>query len=473
MDRRSFISNLAYGTAGLALACVSFSRRDILFAQEAALSKLKAVGYGELFPTAAKNTGETFLKLPKGFEYNKIGPQGSPLADGRPTSTLHDGMATFKLGRELRIVRNHEVAGGQKPQPGSAIGASNHYDETAGGGTTTLVIDPKTRTIVRDFVSLSGTLINCSGGATPWGSWISCEETTLGQTIRVNSRGTNYGGFLKPHGYCFEVFAAANTNAPAIPLKALGRFEHEAVAVDPKSGIVYMTEDYKTCGFYRFLPNKKKKLAEGGVLQMLAIKDKPAYDTRTGQEQNKILDATWVTIDQPDPPEADEDTIAVYRQGVAKGGATFTRLEGCCADKYGRIYFSATDGGDSKGGQIWMYSPTAKDAGRLTLLFESTDRSLLDMPDNLCLLPRTNLLFICEDSGYIGVGGTPENMVRILTPDGRIADFAQNISTVPRGEFAGSTFSPDGKTLFVNIQQVGATFAIWGDFSKFNSKWTA
>ncbi len=251
----------------------------------------------------------------------------------------------------------------------------------------------------------------------------------------------------------------------------MGRFEHEAIAVDQKTGVVYLTEDYKTCGFYRFIPAKKKRLAEGGKLQMLAIKGKPEYDTRTGQKTRVPLEANWVTIENPDPPECDEDTIAVYKQGIAKGAATFARLEGCCADKRGRIYFTATIGGDTKGGQIWMYEPVSKDEGRLNLLFESTDRSILDMPDNICLRPKTDLLFVCEDSDYVGVGGTPENLVRVLTPDGRIADFAENISTVaPRGEFAGSTFSPDGKTLFVNIQQVGATFAIWGDFSKFNFK---
>lgn len=471
MDRRSFLSNLAYGTAGLAIACSSFSKRELLFGQTPDVSKLRAAGYGELFPTAAKNTGETFLKLPKGFEYNMIGKYGTLMSDGRPTPTLHDGMATFKVGKELRIVRNHEVTNGKVARPGSAIGSANHYDESAGGGTTTLIVDPKTRTIIRDFVSLSGTLVNCSGGPTPWGSWISCEETTLGTFVRTSDKGIKSGGFAKPHGYCFEVPAAANTNVTAVPLKAMGRFEHEAVAVDPKSGVVYLTEDYKTCGFYRFLPKKKKHLTEGGTLQMLAIKGKPEYDTRTGQKARVPLQANWVTIDNPDPPETDEDTIAVYKQGIAKGAATFARLEGCCADKRGRIYFTATIGGDTKGGQIWMYEPTSKDEGRLTLLFESTDRSILDMPDNICLRPKTDLLFVCEDSDYIGVGGTPENLVRVLTPDGRIADFAENISTAaPRGEFAGSTFSPDGKTLFVNIQQVGATFAIWGDFSSFSFK---
>jgi len=103
------------------------------------------------------------------------------------------------------------------------------------------------------------------------------------------------------------------------------------------------------------------------------------------------------------------------------------------------------------------------------MLFESPDREILDMPDNICVMPDSRLVFVCEDSDYVGAGGTPENFIRILTPDGRMADIAKNI--VPkfeRGEFAGVTFSPDGKTLFFNIQQIGATFAVWGDWDKFN-----
>ncbi|HBR58066.1 MAG TPA: phosphatase, partial [Blastocatellia bacterium] len=118
--------------------------------------------------------------------------------------------------------------------------------------------------------------------------------------------------------------------------------------------------------------------------------------------------------------------------------------------------------------QIWVYEPKSKDAGFLRLLFESPSRDILDMPDNLCIMPRSSLLFICEDSDYIGAGATPENYVRILTPDGKVADFAKNISQAsPKSEFAGSTFSPDGSTLFVNMQAAGVTLAIWGDWRGF------
>lgn len=469
MDRRNFLHRLGLASGGLIVACSGLSRRAEVLAQTGDFSNLRASGYGELFPAVTKNTGETYLALPKGFEYNVIGKVGGAMSDNSKTPRAHDGMATFKVKNELRIVRNHEITGGRVPVAGSAIGA-NPYDEAAGGGTTTLVVNPKTREIERDFVSLSGTLINCAGGATPWGSWISCEETTLGQTQRTLKNGNKIGGFAKPHGYCFEVFASANSSLTPVPLKAMGRFVHEAIAVDKKSGVVYLTEDMTPAGFYRFLPKRSKRMAEGGVLQMLAVKDKANYDTRKGQKAGTSFAANWVTIDNPDPSEADTDELAVQKQGAAKGGALFTRLEGCHADNKGRIYFTSTSGGDNNGGQIWLYEPARRDEGRLTLLFESPSREILDMPDNICLHPKSKLLFICEDSDYIGAGATPENYVKILTPDGRLADFAKNITpNFFKSEFAGTTFSKDGKTLFVNLQTIGATFAIWGDWSKFKA----
>jgi secreted PhoX family phosphatase len=467
MDRRNFLLRLGLASGGLIVACSGLSKRAEVLAQTGNFSNLRAAGYGELLPIAAKNTGDTYLALPKGFEYNVIGKVGGAMTDNNKTPRAHDGMAAFKVKNELRIVRNHEVTGGRVPVQGSAIGA-NPYDEAAGGGTTTLVINPKTREIERDFVSLSGTLINCCGGRTPWGSWISCEETTLGQTVRTLKNGSKWGGFAKPHGYCFEVSASANSSVTPVPLKAMGRFIHEAVAVDKKSGAVYLTEDMSPCGFYRFLPKRNKRLAEGGVLQMLAVKGKANYDTRKGQKTGMSFAANWVTIDNPDPPEADTDDLAVHKQGAAKGGALFARLEGCYADSKGRIYFTSTSGGDNGGGQVWLYEPVKRDEGRLTLLFESPSRAILDMPDNICLRPKSRMLFICEDSDYVGEGGTPENYIKILTPDGRMADFAKNITpSFPKSEFAGSTFSKDGKTLFVNLQAVGATFAIWGEWDKF------
>ncbi|CAN5314241.1 DUF839 domain-containing protein [soil metagenome] len=469
MDRRTFLKDISCFSGGLALACSSLGNRAAAMTNSSSLAELRAYGYGDLVPTAAKNTGETLLTLPKGFEYNIIGRFKGIMSDGRPTPAAHDGMWTFKVRDELRVVRNHEVSNGQVPREGAGIGTGKHYDEMAGGGTTTLVIDPRTNTVIRDFVSLSGTMINCAGGPTPWGSWISCEETTLGAAVRTRaSDGRKTGGFPKPHGYCFEVPAAANSEVVPVPLKAMGRFEHEAIAVDKRTGIVYLTEDFNPGGFYRFLPKRKGRLVEGGVLQMLSVTGKAEYDTRTGQKTGTGLGAEWVTIDNPDPESADVDRNAVHKSGKTKGGASFNRLEGCDIDASGRVYFTATSGGDSKGGQIWMYEPTGANDGRLTLIFESPNQKLLHMPDNICLMPKSKLLFVCEDSDYGGEQSV--NHVRILTPEGRIAEFAQNISKeFPRSEFAGSTFSPDGKTLFVNLQRLGVTLAIWGDWSKFRS----
>jgi hypothetical protein len=467
MHRRNFLKNTT--AAGMMLAFGSFARLAETAARDSSTAKLKAIGYGELIPTAARNTGETVLALPEGFSYNVLGRTGDRLSDGRITPNQHDGMAAFATGDELRLVRNHEI-NDDRPLDGVAIGDANHYDAGAGGGTTTLVIDPQTRLIERDFVSLSGTLNNCAGGPTPWGSWISCEETTLGAVEYLDDR-ERVGGFARPHGYCFEVPAAANSCLPAAPLTAMGRFSHEAIAVDPNSGIVYLTEDSKPhCGFYRFLPARPGQLGAGGKLQILAIDGRPEYATGVGQTVGNRHDVHWVTIDDPDPQAADTDEQAVFRQGTQKGAARFRKLEGCWSDADGRIYFVSSSGGAAAGGQVWLYEPGGRDSGRLTLVFESPDRELLDMPDNICLDPNSANLYLCEDSDYLGAGGTEENYVRILTPTGRIADFAKNILTgYDESEVAGATFSPDGATLFFNIQTPGFTVAVWGDFTNFRA----
>jgi secreted PhoX family phosphatase len=467
MNRRNFLFNATMASGGAALAFGGFARRAEALREAKNLAPFRAAGYGELSPMATQNTGETYLALPKGFQYKVFGKAGDVMTDGQKTPRAHDAMATFRVQGDLRIIRNHEIYN-RIPSENAAIGTKNHYDARAGGGTTTLIINPKSREIIRDFVSLSGTLNNCAGGATSWGSWISCEETTFGQTKYTAKDGKEVGGYAKPHGYCFEVLAAANNNTPPVPLKAMGRFVHEAVAVDRKTGIVYETEDNNPAGFYRFIPNRKNRLAEGGTLQVLAVKNHPNYDTRTKQKIGAVLATDWLEIKNPDPIEADTDSLAMFKPAIKNGAALFNRLEGCIAAKNRQIYFASTSGGDSRCGQIWLYESAGRDEGRLTLIFESPDRQVLDMPDNICLYPKNNLLFMCEDSDYGIEGGTPENFVRILTPNGKIADFAKNITSgYERSEFAGAAFSKDGKTLFVNVQTAGVTLAIWGNWDEF------
>jgi len=453
LSRRQFLLSAGLTGGGL-LAFYGLARRYGLIEMPASLSSPKAA-FGPLVATQTNNTGETLLALPKDFQYTVFGKTGTRMFDTRSTPPAHDGMAAFKVGDQLRLVRNHEVSV-KTGAPGAAIGP-NAYDPLAGGGTTTLVIDPKTRELVSDFISLSGTLINCAGGATPWNSWISCEETVLGPTRVKNVDGAYEGGFEKGHGYCFEVPAAANEAVAPVPLKAMGRFTHEAVAIDTQSGIVYLTEDLPTAGFYRFIPAQPGKLIAGGRLQILAIKDRPNFDTRTKQKAGAALPASWVDINDPDPPAADIDNLAVYKQGILAGAATFARLEGCFYGN-GVVYFTSTSGGDQQLGQVWQYVPFGKDEGQLSLLLEPAEPSRLNMPDNICLAGRN--LLICEDN-------EKEIHLRMLTPEGHVFDLAENIA---RGfemkELSGVTFSPDGQTLFVNLQVPGMTLAIWGPWER-------
>ena len=410
------------------------------------------VGVGSYGPL---QTAGPDLTLPPGFQYRKFGLAGSIMSDGVATPLAHDGMAAFPLPNgNIRLIRNHEV----RRRPSSEEVPDLVYDPVAGGGTTSMEIDPVTREVVRDFVSLTGTAVNCAGGATPWGSWLTCEEVIAGRNgLEHNSTSTRRWRTQREHGYVFEIPAAAEGLIDPVPLRAMGRFVHEAAAVDPATGIVYLTEDRGRAGFYRFLPSRPYRdgeqgdLAAGGELQMLAVEGQPNLDCATGREVGPRLPIRWVTIDDPDPPQALQNASAVFDQGWDQGGARFSRVEGCFYGD-GSIYFTCTDGGDARFGQIWHYRPDGDDGGELILVFESTSREILDRPDNICVSPRGGIV-ITEDGG----GG---NFVRGLTPEGRMFDFAENVAN--SSEFAGPTFSPDGETLFLNIQRPGATYAIWG-----------
>lgn len=408
------------------------------------------------------------LALPAGFSYRTFGAAGTRMSDGLPTPGCHDGQAIFAAkGGQVRLLRNHELdldipGVGQK-----ALGKTDAYDRAAPAGVTSTLYDVTRNRVVESFLVLNGTLSNCSGAATPWGSWLSCEETTDGIGA----------GYEKPHGYVFEVPATARGPVQPVPLTAMGRFEHETAPIDPRTGIVYMTEDNGDPGdgFYRFVPRKPGHLAAGGKLQMLAVTGDREYDSATGQRVGEVLDTHWVDIDEPDPSDAEDNPGSVYSQGRAKGGCRFLGLEGSAwAD--GGVTFVASEAGDGENGQVWRYVPTGHDAGKLKLLFESPNPRTLNQPDTVAVAPNGLLLLAEDGDGEDEAGG--DNFLRVLTRSGTIADLAKVIAPLdlhywnpedfpepgPTGasELSGAVFTADGRHLFINLQYPGVTCVITG-----------
>jgi secreted PhoX family phosphatase len=420
------------------------------------------VGFGPLIEDPAG-----VLSLPKGFRYKILSTAGEDMADGLMLPGRPDAMATFP-GSDGKVVavRNHELTSGdthlspfgEDESRFSLVDPARLYDPGIAegrqlGGTTTFVLDPKSREIEKQFLSLGGTQRNCAGGATPWGSWLTCEETTW---LAGDDR-------QKDHGYIFEVPATAEVGlADPLPLVAMGRFQHEAAAVDPRTGIVYLTEDQRDSLFYRFLPDKPGELSAGGRLQALAVKDRKSLDTTNHQTQTvsvgQAMEAYWVDLDDP---ESKDDSLRA--RGRADGAAVFVRGEGMWYGHDG-IYFVSTTGGSLQIGQIWHYLPGPHEGtsgevdvpGRLSLFVEPNDPSLMDMADNITVAPWGDLI-VCED-------GNLSDHVRGVTPEGKLYTLARNEAS--HSEFAGACFTPDGETLLVNMQTDQLTVAIWGPWDE-------
>ncbi|MET1012473.1 MAG: alkaline phosphatase PhoX [Actinomycetota bacterium] len=483
IDRRTFLRGSAATAGSVVLGGGPFQG----FVARAARAATMAAPSFPLGPVEDKRDGIVRLWLPRGFQYRSFHDTQTQvtLPDGTVLPGRHDGMAAFPgPGETLFLVRNHEVNG-----PGAPFGPGTPYDAAASGGTTTIQVTPKGK-VVDAFTSLNGTQMNCSGGPMPWGSWITCEETINGPDVGPDFTGVSNVPLQQSHGFIFEVPAGGQSNRK--PITRAGRFAHESVAFDPIDGILYLTEDNFgfPSGFYRYIPASNPmesgSLGNEGQLQMLAVAGQPNLDLAVTQAQGATYEVEWVDIDDPAPSfpytpgstaptTNDQALVYVGNQGRAQGAAYFSRLEGSAYED-GIVYFTATQGGgpaetsigpiaDGYGngsGQVWGYSTQDE---TLQCVFQSPGASVLDFPDNVTT-SRRGTLILCEDS-------TGDNYLRGLTTDGQLFDVALNRLVSSTGtprfgdEFAGSTFSPDGSALFVNIQaSAGMTFAIWGPWAR-------
>ncbi len=442
--RRSFLRDGAVAAGGAALALSPGASTLASHAGRAGLGRVVQDPNG-------------LLDLPRGFRYRVVQTIEDRLSNGAPVPADFDGMMAIAGPRKSTIlVRNHELS--PRDTGKNAVPQKNPYAPGAPGGTTALVVSPRGE-VVRSFVSSSGSLNNCAGGGTPWGTWVTCEE----------ARTTG-------HGYAFEVDPRDRENKLSrTPIRGMGFFSHEAIDIDPRTGIVYLTEDdfrgeevpadqevpatTRSSFLYRYLPeNRAQKpgaLQDGGRLQAMAIKGRPQYNVDLGYTRERFR-VVWVDVDPEDPHE----------DAVARGAARFQRLEGCHFAG-GAFWFDDTSGGQARRGQVFRLIPSGDPRGggvdRLELYLEAERAKQLDSPDNLVVTPWGDV-WVAEDGDGI-------QRIMGITPDGRTYPFARNrlVGADEEGtssEFAGPCFSPDGRTLFVNIQHPGHTFAITGPFPR-------
>lgn len=411
INRREFLA--ASGSAAALLAAGSLGS---VLAQEAGAD---FAGYGPLVPDPDK-----VLDLPEGFRYQIIARAGEMMTDGFPRPGVPDGMAAFPgPGGTTILCCNHEndsTSGSQFPvmKPGDL------YDPRRGGGTTGLIVSRENKVLLQ-YATNAGTARNCAGGPTPWGTRLTCEESEIAN-----------------HGFVFEVDPI---RAVSRRLPALGRFNHEAVAYDPRTGILYLTEDKDDGLLYRFVPAEGRPgQFEAGVLEALAVREAPArFDVRRPYE------IAWVPIANPVPGGGQPTT---RRQGRTAGATLFRRGEGAWYFN-GQVYFIATTGGARRLGQVWRLIPDPQ-GDRLELFAESERAQDMEMPDNVTVSDAGDI-YLCED------GPGADRLVG-LTPEGKLFDFAQ--VRISDSETAGACFSPDGRTLFFNIQGEGLTLAVTGPF---------
>ncbi|MFI5896357.1 alkaline phosphatase PhoX [Actinoplanes sp. NPDC051513] len=483
---------LASGSAGVGLAVAGTLPA---LAEPAAASSRH--GSGRPFPPL-QDDPDGILALPAGFSYKIVTREGiTDLTGGQgKTPSFHDGTGVVADGRNrLTVIQNHELTPHMTAYGVPHI-AGTVYDPGApnAGGCTVITTDGSGRRIA-EWVGISGTARNCAGGVTPWGTWLTCEETFINAGTAWSAAGQT-GTYEKDHGYVFEVSQAESARQLPKPIKAFGRYEHEALAVEPSREHVYLSEDASgpTGLFYRWTAPRGTHLRLGlanqladdaGKLEAMQIRLDdgsilPDVAFLTSAQIGRPFKVTWIEV--PDRDARTTPTRSQFADGTVTRGKKFEGVwsNGRGAYIVNSFAFGANDlpaGATRHDGMVWFYdygdqtitlvtyfphNPSAETEGEFPKYADLT----FDGPDNVTVTPWGSLV-LAED-------GVRASHVLSSVPGGPTYAIARNQITngtsngVPTySEFTGPTFSPDGKVLFVNIQVPGITLAITGPWEHY------
>lgn len=395
MDRRSFLRSGLVASAAFTAFGSSFWRSALASHTPPVVG---ATAYGPLGAPDAHG-----LRLPQGFTAREVARSGTTVP-----GTLYawhdapDGGATFA-----------------KPD-GGWIYVSNSELSNQTGGVGALSFAPD-GSVLDAYRILGGTSRNCAGGPTPWGTWLSCEETDNGLVWECDPAGIGVG----------------------IPRPALGAFSHEAAAVDPQTLHVYLTEDRTDGRFYRFTPDTSLPTADplaSGKLEAARV------------ESNGSV--TWHAIPLPVPAPV----VGTATRHQAPLSTRFSGGEGIWFDEPARTVYFATKGDAT----IWAYDVEAK---TMEILFSSnlTPTSPMNGIDNIIVSPAGEI-FVCEDHS----SSTPLEMILVSPADGVVGPFIELTGAAhSRTELAGVAFDPSGTRMYFSSQRGydrGVTYEITGPF---------
>lgn len=453
---------------------MSLSRRDFL--NRSALAGLFIAGSTEMF-TGRVAAGEAdyqerpgygplvddpagVLALPAGFAYTIVSQAGKTRLDtGEFTAGKHDGTGAFAgRGGGTALVNNHEIGG----PPAEAEFPVPHldglvYDPGSAGGCTVIETD-RDGGRQREFVGIAGTSTNCAGGVTPWGTWLTCEETETR---------AGQDGATRDHGYVFDVDPRdPRANRNPRPIKALGRYSHEATCVDPRRGDIYLTEDASGPNglIYRWRPPQdyrqgKARLhalgATAGTLAALAATDAAGRHVDDLSRATKV--GTTYRVSWQPVPDRDARETSTRAQFAVSDVTRARKLEGAWWGDGGAYIVSSFAREESPAphdGQIWFYDPKRAVLtlrARFGLNPDPSKEGAFDGPDNITVSPYGGVIVAEDGEGLQHLVG--------VTDRGEHYPVARNEVD---GEFTGPVFGQNRRILFANVQSPGTMFAITG-----------